>query len=121
MQWYVAAAVHSLKGAPLELAMLHKVVPQAGAVLKGQGVLAPIQLEVEAARAPGCHDRDAGVAVHTHVVCICIALCCDGCALHAVNSVTCITMHVPDSPPPLSSTLDYFIVKVQGSIVILVT
>ncbi len=49
MQWCVAAAVNSLKGAPLKLAMLHKVVPQTGAVLKGQGVLAPVQLEVEAA------------------------------------------------------------------------
>jgi len=54
--WCVAAAVDSLKGAPLKLAMLHKVVPQAGAILKGQGVLAPVQFEVEAARTPGCHD-----------------------------------------------------------------
>ena len=29
--------------------MLHKVVPETGAILEGQGVLAPVQLEVEAA------------------------------------------------------------------------
>lgn len=40
--------VHLLKGAPFKLAMLHKVVPEAGAIVKGQRVLASVQLKVEA-------------------------------------------------------------------------
>jgi len=80
--------MHLLKGAPLKLAMLHKVVPQACAVLKGKGVLAPVQLKVEAGRAPGLHDRYPGAAVDINVVCICVALCCDGCSLQIADK-TC--------------------------------
>lgn len=48
-----------LKGAPLKLSILHKVVPEACAILKRQGVLGSVQLKVEAVGASCRHGSDA--------------------------------------------------------------
>lgn len=95
----------SLESAAFKLAMLHKVVPQAGSILKRQRILGSIQLKVEAIRTSGIHGSYTRAAIDASMVCIDIALHCDWSTLQAPcrgtelfeNECTCADKKVADS------------------------
>ena len=65
----------SLKDPPFKLAMQHEVFPECVAVLKGKGVLASVQLKVEAIGASCSHAGCARLAVDLRVFRIHVAAC----------------------------------------------
>lgn len=70
--------MHSLKGAPFKLTMLHKMVPEARSVLEGQRVLGSVQLKVEAVRASGNHLGHASSSIRLGMgrIFIVLYVCC---------------------------------------------
>lgn len=62
--------------------MLHKVLPQAAVVAEGQGVLALVQLKVEASRASAVHGCYVWNAILRGLFSVHVGLCCHRRSLH---------------------------------------